>query len=141
MGDYSKLSDVALSMLVAEKVMGWTIRDGMMHGTAQKVAVDERGNSVSFTCGCTEDFCPAADLGNSAMLVIDKLREGQRTVAMECGRFCFTPLTSAEVSDGWRTCISIPRAGGCSYAGFAATLPRSICLAALAAVSNQEDRP
>lgn len=136
MEDYSKLSDEELSMLVAEKVMGWTVQDGKMHGKAQKVAADAHGHTKhSFSCGCSEDFHPTTDIAD-AMIVVEKMWEKGWWATMltpwnaddDLYHVRFTPHGVAEHESPMRE------------SAINESLPRAICLAALATVSNQEDR-
>lgn len=134
MEDYSKLSDEELSMLVAEKVMGWTVQDGMMHGKAQKVAADAHGHTKhSFSCGCSEDFHPTTDIAD-AMIVVEKMDVDGWAVSF-INRF--STHTEGEPYF-WR--VRFYKFNHDRAVGVASDLPRAICLAALATVSNQEER-
>jgi hypothetical protein len=121
-----KLSGRELNAAVAERVMGWRRKpNGMMHGRAQEVFVDDRDNTHSITCGCAEDFNPSCTI-EAAMQVAERMREQGWSFActLYAGQFPYASFCKGTVVT--------------SRNAEADSLPEAICRAALLAVASNE---
>jgi hypothetical protein len=128
-----ELSGAELDRAVAEHVMGWTRKpNGMMHGKAQEVFVDDRDNTYSIRCGCAEDFNPSCDI-EAAMQVVEKIRQSNE--------FCCINIHS-DHNYVWRVSLIRVESQNASHGVTASatneSLPLAICRAALAAIGSKE---
>jgi hypothetical protein len=65
-----QLNGRQLDAAIAEHVMGWRRRsNGLMHGKAQEVFIDDRGNTFTTVCGCAEDFHPSESVEDALQVV------------------------------------------------------------------------